>query len=228
MNQVLRVAYGGNAGFADWLTAHSYFGEFSFHVLQGGMWVLVAYLFAGVQPFTVFVRETGFAKRFTFSDWLFATGAIGLALLDLYFIQKGWGEENAPAKRFYRAGQVVWLTHLAQSALLAPFVEETVMRGFLYRAFRGSYGLFLSSLLVLCFQSYFHWGLIARDLTALVFMIAFGAILCVIRERTQNTWSCVLFHAVYNLTVLRQWLFSVIAMVILLLLCYRSLRTKAA
>ena len=189
------------------------------------MWVSVAYLFGGLRGASAFVREAGFAKKLTFSGWICAWGAIGLALLDLYFLQKGWGEQSASAKKFYQGGHAVWVGFLAQTVLLAPFTEEVVARGLLYRAFRGSYGPILSTILVLGFQAYFHWGLVSRDVTALTLFLAGSAILCVIREQTGNTWNCVLFHAVYNTTVARQWLLSLVAMLTAWPLCEPSTRT---
>jgi membrane protease YdiL (CAAX protease family) len=227
MDEGFRIGCRSSATFAGWVRVHSYFAEASFHVLLGCMWVSAAYLFGGLRGVNAFVREAGFAKKLTFSGWLCAWGAIGLALLDLYFVQKGWGEQSPSARRSYQSGQIVWITYLVQSTLLAPLIEETVSRGFLYHAFRGSYGPVLSTFLVLGFETYFHWGLVSRDLTALALLLAGGAILCVIREQTGNTWNCVLFHAAYNTTVVGQWPLSLVAMLIVWPLCEPSTRPLA-
>lgn len=225
MNGCFRAAYRSEPAAGAWLRAHPYLASGLFHVLQGSVWVLVAYLLAGLR-LKSFFRETGLAARLTFSGWLYAWGAILLGFLQLCFVAEGWSKENRSASSFYQGGFALLLPFLAQAVLLAPFVEETVVRGFLYRAFRGSYGIVPSTILALGFQTYFHWGLISQDPVASVLFLVGGAVLCVIRERTQNTWHCVLFHAAYNAIVLRQWPLCVIAMAITLGLSARAAPAK--
>ena len=93
-----------------------------------------------------------------------------------------------------------------------------MLRGFLYRAFRGSCGVLFSTALVLSVMIYFHWELVRESLATLLLLIAAGSTLCAIREYTQNTWNCVVFHAAYNATVIRQWPILILMVVVLLLL----------
>jgi membrane protease YdiL (CAAX protease family) len=51
-------------------------------------------------------------------------------------------------------------------------------------------------------QMYYHWGLISRDNITLLLLLLFSALMCVVRERTKNTWNCVAFHVIYNAVVL--------------------------
>jgi membrane protease YdiL (CAAX protease family) len=226
MNEAMRLALGSNAAFADWLSAHSHLAEFGFNVFKFCVWIFVAYLFAGRPKTGALISETGFSKRVTIIGWLCAWGAIGIGFLSLWFVQKGWANENLPAKKHSQGAEAVWLGFLVQTILLSPFVEELVARGFLYRAFRGSFGWGPSTALVLAFQAYFHWGLLSQNMTGFGFVLAFGTVLCAIRERTGNTWNCVLFHVVYNATVLQQWPLAVIAMVILMPFCDRGVRAN--
>ena len=101
------------------------------------------------------------------------------------------------------------------------------MRGFAYSAFRGSYNPILSTLIVVVvYVGYFHWGLISRDLTALLSLSAGSIALCIIRERTLSTWNCVLFHVAYNATVMRQWVICFVGMGLVLLLRDRHFSSK--
>jgi membrane protease YdiL (CAAX protease family) len=221
MNEAFRVAYRSSAALADWVNGHSHLAQNSFHILEACMWVSVAYLCAGAGPLNAFARGAGVAKRPTFPGWFCAWGGIGLGLVELALVEKGWVKESLSGRKAFFGGQGVWLPYVVLSTLLSPFVEELVMRGFLYRAFRGSFGLAPSIALVLGFQTYFHLGLVLRDAAASLLMLTSGAVLCVMRERTNSTWNCVLFHSVYNATVLRQWRLSVIGMILLLPLCGR-------
>ena len=114
----------------------------------------------------------------------------------------------------------MWWSYVAYLVALAPFFEETVIRGFLYRAFRGSYGVAPSILSVLVPVAYFHWGLLSRPLS-FICIVAGAVCLCMIRERTASLWNCVLFHAAYNATVTLRWWFPVFGLLALFPLCLR-------
>jgi uncharacterized protein len=112
----------------------------------------------------------------------------------------------------------MWWSYAICIVLLTPFYEETVMRGFLYRAFRGSYGVLASAAFVLLVVAYFHWGLLSRPLSFAC--IALGSLLlCGIREWTGSLWNCILFHAAYNATVTLRWPFYVFGLLAVLPLC---------
>jgi len=96
------------------------------------------------------------------------------------------------------------------------------MRGFLYRAFRGSYGRALSTALVICFHTYFHWGLVSRSLYTLVYLSLLQVLLCMTRERTGNVWNCILCHSAYNAAVGVNWATYFIGMILLFPFCVRS------
>ena len=116
----------------------------------------------------------------------------------------------------------MWWSYAACTVLLAPFYEEMVMRGFLYRSFRGSYAFLPSTGFVLLIVAYFHWGLLSPPLSFAC--IAVGSILlCAIREWTGSLWNCILFHAAYNATVTLRWPFYVFGLLAVLPLCVRTL-----
>jgi membrane protease YdiL (CAAX protease family) len=111
-----------------------------------------------------------------------------------------------------------WLLYAGEVILLTPFYEETVMRGFLYKAFRGSYGILGSVAAVLCANTWFHWGLVSKPLSFA--MVSLGALLlCLIRERTESLWNCILFHCAYNTVATLDWRFSVAGLFIALPAC---------
>ncbi len=226
INEALRIAYGSNPTFAHWLAANSYAVEGALKILRGCLWLTIAYLFSGHWSVRCFLQKVGLRQRPTFTGWLLALAAIGMALLTLYRVSKGWTQSNQTAPGYYYRGESAWAFFVVYTIIVAPFYEEVVMRGFLYRAFRGSYGPFLSIIPVLCVQTYFHWGLVSRDFIALVLLISFGIAVCVIRERTGSVWNCILFHAAYNATVIREWPICLFGMISVLLFCAFKSKTQ--
>jgi membrane protease YdiL (CAAX protease family) len=77
------------------------------------------------------------------------------------------------------------------ACLLAPFVEELVCRGFLYRAFERQYGWFVAMLASSAVFGLFHPHFAAAFASGIVFV-------CVLR-RTGSLWAPIVVHAFTNL-----------------------------
>jgi membrane protease YdiL (CAAX protease family) len=223
-NEGLRIGYRTSPAFADWVRAHWHLVEVFVRLLRGLEWICVAYFFSSVRSINVFARETGLRQRLTPAGWSLAWVAMGVGLLQLFATQVGWSKEHPSVATFSTAGEFYWSFFVVYSILVVPFFEETVLRGFLYRSFRGSYGVGPSTILVLCVAIYFHWGLVKANWVSLVVLMVGGSVLCIMREYTGSTWNCVLFHAAYNATVIRQWPTLIVVMLILLLLRDRHAR----
>ncbi len=78
--------------------------------------------------------------------------------------------------------------------ILAPIAEELIFRGCLYRFLKGNMpvmgAVLLSSLL---------FGAIHLHLAGLPVLVAFGAVLCLVYERTGSLKAPILLHAFFNL-----------------------------
>ncbi len=72
------------------------------------------------------------------------------------------------------------------------------MRGFFYRAFRGSYPIILSTGLILGITALTHWGQVHRSGFAALAIGALAVFQCYLRERTGNLWDCIICHFVFN------------------------------
>lgn len=222
LNQALRAAFESNAGFADWVISHSLLVEDLRFFFRACLWLVIVYLFSRAPAISSFLDQAGLKQRPTFSGWIMAWTAVALGSVLLILITKGILQPNEVAAQQHVFGGARWRFFIVQTVVLAPFYEEVVMRGFLYRAFRGSFQSLPSALLVVALDSvYFHWGLASRDLITFLALIFGGLVLCAIRERTVSTWNCVLFHAVYNATVMRQWLICLIVLGLVLAFCSR-------
>ncbi len=90
--------------------------------------------------------------------------------------------------------------------LVAPLFEEIVVRGFLYRAFRNSYGIIMSVVTAVVAAMLAHPGVMATSLWLFLFLGAFQIMLCLMFERRRNLWNCIACHFVYNATVAGAWL----------------------
>jgi len=82
--------------------------------------------------------------------------------------------------------------------LVAPFWEEIMMRGFLYRAFRSSYSKTASSVLIVSLTAITHGPRFIGSIIAAIVLIAFALVLCWLMERTGKIWNCILAHLVFN------------------------------
>lgn len=90
--------------------------------------------------------------------------------------------------------------------LIGPIFEEIIMRGFLYRAFRKSYGITLSVSTIVLAAMLTHPGVMTASPWLFLLLGALQAILCLILEKTHNLWNCIACHFVYNATVTSAWL----------------------
>ena len=90
--------------------------------------------------------------------------------------------------------------------LVAPVFEEIIMRGFLYRVFRESYGITLSVGIIALLGTIAHPGLVTASVWMFLLVAFMQVIICLILEKTRNLWNCIAFHIGYNATVALTWL----------------------
>jgi uncharacterized protein len=76
---------------------------------------------------------------------------------------------------------------------VAPFAEELFFRGFLYQAFRNSFGVLPGALL-----SAVIFGAIHLEFFKLVQLAILGVILALLFEKTKSLWAPIILHAVNN------------------------------
>jgi uncharacterized protein len=76
---------------------------------------------------------------------------------------------------------------------IAPVAEEVFFRGFLYQAFRNSYGVLAGALL-----SGLIFGAVHGEFFKLVQLAVLGVILALLFEKTRSLWPPIILHAVNN------------------------------
>jgi hypothetical protein len=89
----------------------------------------------------------------------------------------------------------------ALALIVFPFIEEIVMRGFIYRIFRDYYGILFSSGLVLLIVLVTHWSAMTASVPAFLILCIVQVVLCLIYEKTNCLWNSIICHATYNATL---------------------------
>ncbi|MBU6402029.1 MAG: CPBP family intramembrane metalloprotease [Verrucomicrobia bacterium] len=86
--------------------------------------------------------------------------------------------------------------------MLAPLFEETVYRGFLYRAFRRSFSQRLSVALIIGWTAVTHWNYYSHSWVAAFDLSALTLVQCHLREHSNSLWDCIIPHFAYNTSML--------------------------
>lgn len=180
---------------------HSGAGHFTFACIFYGLDILIMLYFARVESFRDFKEAFGLASGPSPLVWFAVVFALVLRFAGHYLIVTGWAKGVTTTSLWgfaHSVGLERWL-YLAP-ALMAPFGEELYMRGFFYRAFRGSYPIILSTGLILGVTALTHWEQVHRSGFAAVAIGALTIFQCFLRERTGNLWDCIICHLVFNAT----------------------------
>jgi membrane protease YdiL (CAAX protease family) len=200
-------------GLGNWLSAHYPIVQIAVKVFRAGMWLIIAYWLSRASSVGDFMHSVGLRRRLSALGWVSAWLAAGLACLQIYGIARGWGSRSSVAHAFYEEGGLSYYSYMLYVISLGPFFEEVVLRGFLYTAFRRSHGPVLSLLFVLGVEVYFHWGVVIQSWWIAVWFLVLSSLLCVLRERTRNTWNCILCHAAYNAIGMGLWPLLLVGMI---------------
>jgi len=73
---------------------------------------------------------------------------------------------------------------------------------FLYKAFRGSYSMSISTALIVIWTAYTHWLNYSHSLMAAVVLSLFTIVQCHLREKSASLWDCILCHFAFNFSSL--------------------------
>lgn len=75
------------------------------------------------------------------------------------------------------------------------------MRGFLYRAFRESYGIAFTVAIIVMTATVTHWRVMRASPWLFLLLAVLQSILCLILEKTNKLWNCIACHVTYNATI---------------------------
>lgn len=134
------------------------------------------------------------------SPWLFLLGGSGLSFLVFIASAKVQPPENAPIEELFKYKNTA-LYFMAMAVLIAPLVEETVFRGYLYPLFAKSFGVAVSVIVTGILFGILHgaqlgwsWGLVGA-------LVMVGIVFTFVRARTGTVFTSFLLHLGYNSTI---------------------------
>lgn len=134
----------------------------------------------------------------TVLGYLFGGVALAIAVTALGSLVKQSGP--VPFEEFFKARQTV-LMIMAFGILVAPLVEETIFRGFLYpvaaRQFGVIPGILFTGILFGGFHAMQLWGAWGQ----IALLVVVGIVLSAIRARTGSVLASFLVHVAYNSTL---------------------------
>ncbi len=218
-----------NRSSANWVKVHGYAIQMYTMVLRASVWLVLAYVFSRAPSPRSFISSAGLSRYPTMLGWCGTWLAVGTGLIGLYGTHRGWTAPNRVVHSFYSRGGEPLLFFVLFVTSVGPFFEEVVIRGYLYAAFRGTYGRVLSTFVTISVSTYFHWSSIARSPCTAACLILLWVLLCLLRERTGTIWNCVMAHAAYNAAQTVTWPTYVGPMILLLpFYLYSSRKTARA
>ena len=185
-------------GFRRWHGAG--FGYFSIALLRYAVGLLVAVYFARTDTFVSFWK--GFSLDLKPSDyvWFGIVMALIIRFSGHFLMTHGWGKgvNNYGFTSFRHAFGFERYFFLISPLILAPILEESINRGFLYKAFRGSYSITLSTILIVAWTAITHWGYYSHSWIAALDLSALTLVQCYLREKSDSLWDCIFCHFAFN------------------------------
>jgi membrane protease YdiL (CAAX protease family) len=131
------------------------------------------------------------------NPWLYVGSGSILSLLVFAATAKMQPPENVPIEELFKYKDTAMM-FMAMAVLVAPLVEETMFRGYLYPLFAKSFGVAASVIITGILFGLMHgaqlgwtWGLVSV-------LIVVGIIFTFVRARTGSVFASFLLHLGYN------------------------------
>ncbi|MGB8367811.1 MAG: lysostaphin resistance A-like protein [Limisphaerales bacterium] len=175
-------------------------GLFSIAVFSFAIFLLTAAYFARTETLATFWKGFGLDRKPSECVWFGVTMALIIRGFGHFMIIHGWGKgvTNHDIIAFKNTLDPERYFFLAPLLLLAPFFEESINRGFLYKAFRGSYAMGISMVLIVAWTACTHWSQYSHSWVAALDLSMLTIVQCYLREKSDSLWDCILCHLAYN------------------------------
>ena len=105
--------------------------------------------------------------------------------------------ENIPMEELFKYRQTA-LLFMAMAVLVAPLVEETLFRGYLYPLFARSFGIGPGIVLTGVLFGLMHGAQLGWTLSLVAMLIFVGIVFTIVRARTGTVFASYLMHLGYN------------------------------
>ena len=175
-------------------------------VLLYALALLFLYVSLSVLPGSPFWRTLGW-RQITKpnggrprSPWLFFFAGCGLSVLVFIVTAKMQPPEDVPIEELFRYKNTAIL-FMAMAVLVAPLVEETIFRGYLYPLFAKYFGVGTGVLVTGVLFGLMHGAQLGWTWSLVSVLITVGVIFTFVRARTGSVFSSFLLHLGYNSTI---------------------------
>jgi membrane protease YdiL (CAAX protease family) len=187
--------------FSDFRKWHgSGFGYFSTGALNSAIYVLAAAYFARTETLATFLQGFSFDRKPSNYVWFGVVMTLIIRFFGDSMLIHGWGKgvSNYDVRGLEHTVGFERYFFLLAPLLLAPLFEESLNRGFLYKAFRKSYSLVISMTLIVAWTAFTHWPYYSHSLLAAFCLSLITIVQCYLREKSDSLWDCIFCHFVFN------------------------------
>ncbi|MGH9741815.1 MAG: lysostaphin resistance A-like protein [Candidatus Acidiferrum sp.] len=148
-------------------------------------------------------RDAGWLR----SPWLYLLGGLALSLLVSAVASRTQPSKDLPIEELFRYKSTA-LLFMAMAVLVAPLVEETVFRGYLYPLLAKSFGVATSVIVTGVLFGLMHGAQLGWTWSLVSILIGVGIIFTLARACTGTVLASFLLHLGYNSTIA---LFTILA-----------------
>ncbi len=188
-------------GFAYWI--RNPWGVFCVTAIGGLVALGVIFLFLRPRSVGEYFRRLGlrFPPHDVSIPLVLLGGALGLAANYLSSRFPAEAAVNPAFQKPFANGSHEGACLFAVMLVAGPFIEELVMRGFLYRGFRKGYGVPVSVASLVFLGTLTHWGAATASVWYFLILALLQVALCLTLEKTKNLWNCIALHVAYNVVI---------------------------
>jgi hypothetical protein len=131
------------------------------------------------------------------NPFVFVLGGCGLSLLVAVLTSLMKTPEQMPVEELFKY-RTTALLFMAMAVLVAPLVEETLFRGYLYPLFARSFGVSPSILITGILFGLMHGAQLGWTVSLVTVLIIVGIVFTLVRARTGSVFASYLMHLGYN------------------------------
>jgi membrane protease YdiL (CAAX protease family) len=135
---------------------------------------------------------------------------LGLAILIEISPLNKYTPKSTPIIEFLQRGYL-YMALFSFMAIIGPFQEELIFRGYIYQGLKRSFGTLTSAILVTVIFAGLHARQLGNSLILLIPILIGSIIFIIVRIKTDSLTKCVIVHQIYNTTlVILFWTFLLI------------------
>jgi membrane protease YdiL (CAAX protease family) len=169
------------------------------------LWTTTACYFARTETLASCYRAFGLNIRPTNLVWVGLVMSLVLRFASHYMYAHHWGKAGGFNYELYAFRNTIGFQRAFfqfSPLILAPVFEEIVNRGFLYKAFRASYSVGVSMLIMVLWTLWTHSGYWYHSWISVLYYSAWTMLQCYLREKSSSLWDCIICHFVGNAIIL--------------------------